>query len=423
MLHLTTSYRVTEKRVGFFSTPIYVLFSILAIMFLPFTKALTLDIGYPLKIYEVAFSIALLFFVLQLSAFRGSLFLQILSYAVIFWFVALCSSLIGIIEVTPVSNLNFRSGRASDAIMRVVYLAFNIGVFALAFHICLKYPSMIVRAWFIGLFLAFSYHFYTFVSVVLTGDAILLPGLERHQIGRIGELMVPRSGIFEEGNFAGLYYLASFALALQMQQWRFVIVSILGLMLTLSTSAYAALLFLVLVYGYFKWGMTVKQVFVLVAIIMFGAIAYSKLDIDSKFNGNAGASGAVRLNEAITGIEIFKENPVFGVGLGGYGFMFDQFEWDPDLSLYVQSERRIPNNVYVELLSETGIVGLVSFFLFYWSWLRVMMRAPSRAKALFAFGKAVFIAFVAYPTFNITYLWCFFGIAAGLVYSKSGCLK
>lgn len=403
--------------------PVYVLLTALAVVFLPFTKALTVEIGFPLKVYEIVFPIAIVVFILFHRVVKNRIFSRNIIYCTAFWFVAFISSLVGAIEPTTATDINFRGGRPTDAALRVVYLAFNIIVFTLAFHASLKLPSKIINAWFAGLFFAFFYHFYTIISVFITGDAFLLPGLDRHQMGWVGSLLIPRSGTFEEGNFAGLYYLASFALALYARKKTFVVISIIGIVFSLSTSACVALLVYGTYYLYVSINSSYKKSTILAIALLVGSVAFLQLGIDSKFGEDAGSSGAVRLNESMTGMEIFKESPLIGVGLGGYGFLYDKFEWSPELSIFATAEKHIPNNVYVELLSETGVIGISMLFLFFWSWFGYMRDKRFGSSEFIAFGLAVSVAFIAYPTFNITYLWFFLGMSLGLCVHRRSAFK
>lgn len=64
--------------------------------------------------------------------------------------------------------------------------------------------------------------------------------------------------------------------------------------------------------------------------------------------GGSSASERIRLTQSA--IQLFKENPLFGVGLGGFGINYLGY----DGSAY-------PHNIFLEFLVETGIVGFVLF--------------------------------------------------------------
>jgi O-antigen ligase len=54
------------------------------------------------------------------------------------------------------------------------------------------------------------------------------------------------------------------------------------------------------------------------------------------------------------GIKIWGAHPVFGVGLGNYGYYYIQPEFNPGIR---GSSRLPPHNIYIQALAETGTVG------------------------------------------------------------------
>jgi O-antigen ligase len=404
-----------RSRFTFFSGGLFLQLMIISAVFLPFTKALTLSIGFPLKVYEIFLAIAILLFLLKGKVIKDSDLKHLFFMALFFFTVAFFSTLAGQFDSGANPAIDFRGGRLADGLMRAIYLLFNILTFVVAFKATNKAPRLIINAWFLGLFLAASYHFITLIFIFFTGDAPLLMGLERHQMGWVGEMLVPRSGTFEEGNFAGLFYLCGLALATYVRNRFMIIISVAAILLTLSTSTYLALIAYIAIYLLRRNGLSLANLFILLTLstlifwILFG------LNFVSKFGGGAGSSGAVRLNEAITGLQIFSAHPSIGVGLGGYGFYFDAFEWDSALSISFGSAKHIPNNIYIELLAETGVLGFVLFFSFLYSWARIIAKGGRELDSFYAIVISIFIVFLAYPTFNITYLWYFLGLTLGLL--------
>lgn len=402
----------------FLYAPMVVLFTALAVAFLPFTKAMTLDIGFPFKLYEIFFPFAMLFLIIQGKIRLEGRLRRVFVYAFLFWTIALISSVAGIFDAAGYFSIGYRGGRTQDAIMRSVYLLFNICVMFLAFFATNCNKVIIIKAWLAGFLLAFSYHAYTVVSVVVTGGAYLLPGLERHQMGWVGPVLIPRSGTFEEGNFAGLYYLATLAFALYARSTVFVALAIVGVAFTLSIAAYAGLFVFLFVHALKKNRVSIKKTFFTVFLLVTAWASFYQLGFDMKFYEGANASGAVRLNESMTGLRIFYSSPTLGVGLGGYGFLFDDFEWSPEFSIFTSAEKHIPNNVYVELLAETGSIGTLLFMLFFVSYIRAV-SGGLKHNPFVIFWLSAAIVCVAYPTFNITYLWFIIGASLGMTLHRS----
>lgn len=404
-----------ELRYGrtFRNLPPAALLTGLAVSFLPFTKALTLDIGFPLKIYEALFPFAIFFLFARSKIRLEGRIRTMFVYIFLFWIIAAISSVVGIFDSAGSSLTGYRGGRNQDTIMRTIYLLFNICVSLIALHFVRNNGPFLIKAWFAGFLFAFSYHAYTVISVVLTGDAYLLPGLDRHQLGWAGSRLIPRSGTFEEGNFAGLYYMATLAFALYERNKLIVVLAIVGVAFTLSTAAYAGLPLLLLVYAFKDRGAKVRKYLLAFLLLGVASVFAYQFGFGEKFSGGAGHSAAVRANESMTGLQIFFSNPTIGVGLGGYGFLFDEFEWAPGSSIYYGTEKRIPNNVYVEILSETGFLGFLSFLLFIIYYIRII-SSRLEFSPFFAFALSAGCVFLAYPTFNITYLWFFIGASLGV---------
>jgi hypothetical protein len=130
-----------------------------------------------------------------------------------------------------------------------------------------------------------------------------------------------------------------------------------------------------------------------------------------KFETTGSASGAVRFNEAMTGINIWLTSPIYGVGLGQYGFHYFRNVWDMSLAEAVTSDRHIASVIYVEILSELGVLGLLAFALFWRRWMEVVKAGRGNGNILYASAFAMMVSFLAYPTFNIAFLWSFLGLA------------
>lgn len=79
------------------------------------------------------------------------------------------------------------------------------------------------------------------------------------------------------------------------------------------------------------------------------------------------------------GIAMFMNNPVLGVGFGNFGLRY----WDYATELGLESNAlqidygpnsRFPHSLYVEIISETGLVGLLTFMLFFFTMFSEMFR-------------------------------------------------
>ncbi len=132
-----------------------------------------------------------------------------------------------------------------------------------------------------------------------------------------------------------------------------------------------------------------------------------------------------------TGWNIFNDHPLIGVGLGNYGFYFQQYM--PAFASILDEPREIlfranyqanNKNLWTRLLSETGIIG----FIIYVSWLILLWVQGSELKkkqnqsAIFM-GHVLKIALIALifegfsiDSFALPYIWIIFGICSASFY-------
>ncbi|GAB4494229.1 MAG: hypothetical protein Fur0016_00100 [Anaerolineales bacterium] len=77
-----------------------------------------------------------------------------------------------------------------------------------------------------------------------------------------------------------------------------------------------------------------------------------------------------RANQARAGLAMFQENPIFGVGFGN--FSANYWDYANKLGLANAGMRaskqiaRHPHSLYIEILSETGIMGFITFSIFFY---------------------------------------------------------
>lgn len=79
-----------------------------------------------------------------------------------------------------------------------------------------------------------------------------------------------------------------------------------------------------------------------------------------------------RTSEAIVGLQMFGDHPLLGVGVGNYPVNYQ--EYSRELGLDPRREDREPHNLYLEIASETGLVGVGAFGVLVASALRSLRR-------------------------------------------------
>ena len=66
-----------------------------------------------------------------------------------------------------------------------------------------------------------------------------------------------------------------------------------------------------------------------------------------------------RSSEILTGLEMFLDKPILGVGAGNYENNYQKYA--QDIGIELRLEERQPHSLYVQILSETGILGCAMF--------------------------------------------------------------
>lgn len=134
-----------------------------------------------------------------------------------------------------------------------------------------------------------------------------------------------------------------------------------------------------------------------------------------------------RHDNLLIGLEMFRHHPFFGIGLGSFPVVWRCYI-PPDYSTFFaqyfdQSMMRFPDFGYLQLLSETGLVGLALFsgtaiFLFVRAWKlrRLALHANDSFVLNFTSAMLVSLAFIVLTTaiqdtFLYVRVWVFFGIA------------
>jgi len=137
-----------------------------------------------------------------------------------------------------------------------------------------------------------------------------------------------------------------------------------------------------------------------------------------------------KLNRFISIGSILRDHPFFGLGFDHYRIFFDYYL--PHLAKVVSQQSKVPDCVYVLLLTETGIVGFTGFALFvYFLFKKIICRLKSLPKnedrlllAGFLSGfVGILFAFLTYDALYWTapaYLfWSYAGILACLTGKSS----
>lgn len=143
-----------------------------------------------------------------------------------------------------------------------------------------------------------------------------------------------------------------------------------------------------------------------------------------------------RANQARAGLAMFQENPILGVGFGN--FSANYWDYANELGLANAGMRaskqiaRHPHSLYIEILSETGLVGFITFSIFFYYLFSYLLRARKKYESYVAdsdWGSWMTALVFALMTFLVSglflhgllfrYIWVFIGfILAALAINR-----
>jgi len=212
--------------------------------------------------------------------------------------------------------------------------------------------------------------------------------------------------------------------------WLTLILSVLNFILTNARGAFMAMFFILLCLLIFNYKKISKKILisgisiaVLLAII-FGAIYFvAPQSKPGRFVYHAThpfeAAAYEERKETISfAWQMFKEKPIIGHGPGSFGLQAPLKEWE------VRENWKIVNNLYLELLAESGILGfliMISFFIYL---LYQIIKAYKKSEnkliqvLLQGFFLVILGILIQYNTFSVIYLpyvWIVIGLAISTI--------
>lgn len=113
------------------------------------------------------------------------------------------------------------------------------------------------------------------------------------------------------------------------------------------------------------------MILVLQLVVNYAPVAdnYIKSRLDNIALGQD-SSSEIRMNTVNQAFNLFKHNPLFGIGAGNYQFAAESFLWEPaeDVSI---------NSGFLLILAEMGILGFLAYGLILWQSLRPTLEIIS----------------------------------------------
>ena len=400
--------------------------AVLFFFFMPFTQALTVNLGFPLKVSEVVLIMLGGIYLLFKTQVKLPPFI-IYTLSALFTIVLL-SVIINIYWDYPYNLRVFESrfGYIGDTLTRLGYFILALLAFFITVDLLLTNKTRYLRIWLYGAIASSIYSWYLVSFSFLHQPVYLLPGMQNPP-QTIGPGII-RSGTFLEGNYMGLYMLLSGIIAFYIRKFRTGTFLFLTTIITFSTlSIISVLLFLAFYFRQYIF----RRKYVAPSLILFVLsiplliylyqTPFVKTYIDekifsdiSKVNSNVVYSKADRVVTMQTAINTALGNPFFGVGLSNFSLHYDRYYQRGvlDEKMYNifrrKNQKVIPNNIYVEIWAEAGSIALFLFIVF-----MIMILFCARtdvSQTLFPAVLCMILCFNAYPSFIMIYLWSFMAI-------------
>ena len=385
---------------------------VLILVMAPHTKVPTVELIYPIRPVDIVLLIAALVY------FRWSLSRKWQSMAAPEMFIVLIvsvfSALWGIYYLSA-SNLDtvWNNGNQFPyyllALKKLLLICISFIGFQFVFNSRSLSNELLLKYWHRGLCIAVALHA---LCYVVSTDYLQV-----------------RAGVFVEGNHGGSFYLLSFFLMWFAKQQGLrigssgIVLALVGIALSQSTAAMVLWPPLTVVTLFSlppqmrKRTLRLRSLVAALTVIssttlVFGPDILIKI-MDDELNPSS-FSRYDRLSSVMSGVNMFLENPLFGVGIQGYAFALPQFIDSFISDFFDWNSRRIANNIYVELLAEQGIIGLLAMLL-------VMFRICKpifhryRQHATLAFGaSSILLGWLAFPTYTISFHWIGLALLARL---------
>lgn len=248
-----------------------------------------------------------------------------------------------------------------------------------------------------------------------------VPGLRIGTVGSISNLGVKRvGGFFHDPNFFASFLSVSFlmAFALSMRnsgrERLFTVLSssflAIALILTFSRTAWSGTLAGIVAALVLFREPRLKKMLVAVLVVVILALAIPspvQSRIISVFNMATDASSRSRFGLMISTIELIRDHPLFGVGMGAFSTAYPAYR-----ILGVKTALVKPHQLLLTMWAEAGILGIVSILLVFFAWLRLWRgkREPTEVAAAAAVFALVFENFFYYFLYN-DYLWLSLGLS------------
>ncbi len=341
-----------------------------------------------LSAYQILFSLSLLYF--SFIAFKEkTIHLPKSAYWLIAFTIVALLSLVINFDLIPKPSKNFG---------RLKYFIFGIGGIVV-FEFWLKEATertkkILLNTFFVSIVVAGIYAIYHFIFLS-QGRAKGLTDTMRYGYGSAMMLLTLLSAILHKEKLGSWF---NWKLAIPV-----FIIGFTGMYLTYTRGALLGFLcglpFVLYFFnkklGYVLGGLAVLGVLGLVGVYLFGSGQSNSRFLVNKNN----SSDVIRRSQWKAAIIATKEKPILGWGLSNFHSQLKRIKTDYDLDAKEYNDAH-SHNLFLEIASGTGILGLILFLGWVLSWAWEAFRAQGLTRVLvIPFG----VAFVVSSQFEVTF--------------------
>lgn len=163
----------------------------------------------------------------------------------------------------------------------------------------------------------------------------------------------------------------------------------------------AGITYVVLSGGGIKLGLAIAP-----AVVVIAAVAAAMPQRDA---ADTEGSSESRYNYVIAGLRMAQARPLFGVGVGNYPYLYEQYT-----PAFIESGNRTAHSTWILMLSETGVVGLAVLWMLFGSvakhaW-RLRAIAPQYILSMITYG--VVMSVLSHTYLFLPYVFMAFIVAA-----------
>ena len=341
-----------------------------------------------LSAYQVLFAIPLAYF--MFTAIKEKTFKLPMSgwFLLAFTVVALLSLVVNF-DLIPKPSKNFG---------RLKYFIFGFGgIFVLRAWVQVatdKTKKILANTFFVSIVVAAIYAIYHFIFLS-QGRAKGLTDTMRYGYGSAMMLLTLLSAILHQEKIKSWF---NWKVAVPV-----LVIGFIGMYLTYTRGALLGFLCglpFVLYYYKPKLGITLGGIAVLGVLGLVGVYLFGSGQSNSRFLVNKNnSSDVIRRSQWKAAIIATKEKPVLGWGLSNFHSQLKRIKTDYDLDAKDYNDAH-SHNLFLEIASGTGLVGLVLFLGWVLSWAWESFKAGGLTRALvIPFG----VAFVVSSQFEVTF--------------------